>query len=229
MGRTGRLIEQPNREKAGLKVTKVIVVLLLLVSAALVLIVTVGGWDALEGAKLLQVAFIVLYVVCAGFIMGWKRGLLPVVAALAIVLGIFAAVSAPAWFDRDKTGLTDPALDADLLGLICALIVPVQVLLIAFAMRGFAQQWNVEVEREVDDDSPSPPGRCATASPSPPSGRRHILIPGDRHEVHAWSQRRRRSPSAAGHGHGAGAPQARGGTATRLRNLGAVRRQRGGR
>jgi lysylphosphatidylglycerol synthetase-like protein (DUF2156 family) len=167
MGEPDVVIEHPNREKTGSKVTKAIVVLLLLVSAALVLVVTVGGWDALEGAKLLQVAFIVLYVVCAGFIMVWKRGLLPVVAALAIVLGIFAAVSAPAWFDRDKTGLTDPALDADLLGLICAIIVPVQVLLIAFAMRGFAQQWNVEVEREVDGDEPEPARPVRDGEPQP--------------------------------------------------------------
>ena len=62
----------------------------------------------LEGAKPLQVAYIVLYIVCAAFIMRWKRGLLPVVAALAIVLLIFAAVSAPAWFDRDKAGFAEP-------------------------------------------------------------------------------------------------------------------------
>ena len=156
MGEPDVVIEHPNRDKAASKVTKAIVVLLLLVSAAMVLIVTFGGWETLEGAKALQVAFIVLYIVCAALIARWKRGLLPVVAALAIVLGIFAAVSAPAWFDRDKTGLTDPALDADLLGLICALIVPVQVLLIAFAMRGFQQAWNVEVEREVDGGGPEP-------------------------------------------------------------------------
>ena len=169
MGEPDVVIEHPNRAKAASKVTKAIVVLLLLVSAAMVLIVTVGGWDTLEGAKALQVAYIVLYIVCAAFIARWKRGLLPVVAALAIVLGIFAAVSAPAWFDRDKSGLADPALDEDLLGLICALIVPVQVLLIAFAMRGLQQQWNVEVEREVDDGgSPDPePAPVRNGEPQP--------------------------------------------------------------
>jgi hypothetical protein len=86
---------------------------------------------------------------------------------LAIVLGIFAAVSAPAWFDRDKPGLTDPALAADLLGLICAIIVPVQVLLIAFAIRGFAQQWNVEVEREIGEDEPEPARPVRNGEPQP--------------------------------------------------------------
>ena len=161
------VIEHPNRAKAGAKVTKAIVVVLLIVSAALVLIVTVGGWAALEGAKALQIAFIVLYIVCAGFIARWNRGLLPVVASLAIVLGIFAAVSAPAWFDRAKPGLTNPALDSDLLGLICAIIVPVQILLIAFSMRAFAQKWNVEVEREVDDDEPEPARPAPKGHPQP--------------------------------------------------------------
>jgi hypothetical protein len=82
---------------------------------------------------------------------------LPVAAALAIILLIFAAVSAPAWFERDKTGFTDPALDSSLLGLITLLIVPVQALLIAFAMQAFSQEWNVEVERRPDSSSEPAP------------------------------------------------------------------------
>jgi lysylphosphatidylglycerol synthetase-like protein (DUF2156 family) len=153
------VIEHPNRAKSSSKLTKAIVVVLLLVSAAMVLIVTVGGWDTLEGAKPLQLAFIVVYIVCAAYIMRWKRGLLPVVAALAIVLLIFAAVSAPAWFDRDKAGFAQPPLDSDVLGLVCALLVPVQVLLIAFAMRAFQQQWHVEVERPGDDGPEAEPAK----------------------------------------------------------------------
>jgi hypothetical protein len=143
-------IEHPNREKASSKTTRAVVILLLLVSAVLVLIVTIGGWGVLEGAKALQIAFIVVYVVMAFYVARWNRGVLPVAAALAIILLIFAAVSTPAWFDRDKTGFVDPTLDSDVLGLITAIIVPVQVLLIAFAMQGFAQAWNVEVERRHD-------------------------------------------------------------------------------
>jgi len=147
-------IEHPNREKAASKATKAVVILLLLVSAALVAIVTVGGWDALEGAKAVQVAYIVLYLVIAFYVARWNRGVLPVAAALAIVLLIFAAVSAPAWFDRDKPGFAEPALDEGILGLVTALIVPVQLLLIAFAMSGFRQAWNVEVEQPVDEPPP---------------------------------------------------------------------------
>ena len=159
------IIEHPNRAKAASKVTRAIVVVLLLVSAGLVTIITVGGWDALEGAKPLQVAYILLYLLLAFFVLRWSRGVLPVIAALAIVLLIFAAVSAPAWFDRDKTGFTDPALPADLLGLLTALLVPVEILLIAFAMSGFRQAWNVEVERQ--QDGPPPPDRSEHRGQTP--------------------------------------------------------------
>ena len=87
----------------------------------------------------------------AFLIMRWNRGVLPLAAALAIVLLIFAAVSGPAWFDRDKAGLADPTLDEDILGLLSLILVPVQILLIAFSMRGFQQAWNVEVERTRDE------------------------------------------------------------------------------
>ena len=143
-------LDRPNRRKASSKATKAIVALLLVVSAALVIIISIGGWDTLEGAKPLQIAYIVIYLVMAFLVMRWNRGVLPLAAALAIVLLIFAAVSGPAWFDRDKTGLTDPTLDEGILGLLSLILVPIQILLIAFAMRGFQQAWNVEVERSTD-------------------------------------------------------------------------------
>jgi lysylphosphatidylglycerol synthetase-like protein (DUF2156 family) len=144
------VIEHPNRGKVGSKATKAVIVLLLLVSAALVTIVTVGGWDALQGAKSLQIAFIVIYLVIAFYIARWRSGLLPVAAALAIVLLIFAAVAGPEWFARDKEGFQSPALDEDLLGLLTLIVIPVQVLVIIFSMQGFSQQWSIEVERHPD-------------------------------------------------------------------------------
>jgi hypothetical protein len=161
MADPGVRIEHPNRRKAASKLTRVIVVLLLLVSAFLVTVVTIGGWDVLQGAKALQIAYIAVYLVIAFFVLRWSRGVLPVAAALAIVLLIFAAVSAPAWFDRDKPGFADPAIDEGILGLITALLVPVQLLLITFAMSGFRQAWNVEVERPVDEPPPERPGHPA--------------------------------------------------------------------
>jgi hypothetical protein len=160
MADPGVIVEHPNRGKAASKLTRAVVVLLLLVSVGLMILVTVGGWDAIEGAKALQVAYIVIYLVIASFVLRWSRGVLPLAAALAIVLLIFAAVSAPAWFDRDKPGFTDPTIDEGILGLLTALLVPVQLLLIAFAMSGFRQAWNVEVERPADEP---PPGRRGPA------------------------------------------------------------------
>ena len=151
--REGYVIEHPNRQKASSKATKAVVVLLLLASAALMVIITVGGWEALVGAKALQIAYILLYLGMAYLVLRWNRGILPVAAALAIILLIFAAVSAPEWFDRDKEGFANPALDESILGLLTFILVPVQVLLIGFSMRGFQQAWNVEVERPADGRS----------------------------------------------------------------------------
>jgi hypothetical protein len=151
VAKEGYVIEHPNREKASSKATKAVVVLLLLVTAGVMVVVTVGGWDKLEGAKPLQVAYIVLFVAMAFLIARWNRGVLPVAAALSIILLIFAAVSAPQWLDRDKTGFSNPALDESVIGMLTFILVPVQVLLIAFALRGFSQAWNVEVERPVGE------------------------------------------------------------------------------
>lgn len=144
------VIEHPNRDKASSKSTKAVVILLLLVSAGLVAVITVGGWDALQGAQPVQIAYVALYLVMAYFVLNWNRGVLPVTAALAIIMLIFAAVAAPEWFARDKEGYTDPALSAEFLGLLTVIVIPIQALLIAFAMRGFGQGWNVEVERRGD-------------------------------------------------------------------------------
>lgn len=154
------VIEHPNREKASSKATRLIVVLLLLASAALTAVIAIGGWDTLQGAKAVQAGYVALYVLLAFLVLRWRRGVLPVIAALAIILGIFAAVAGPQWFDRNKTGFTDPALDEDILGMLTLILVPVQALLIGFAMQGFAQAWNVEVERQADGSTRAVPQRA---------------------------------------------------------------------
>src|SRR5918997_3346555 len=145
-------IEHPNRKKASSKVTRAIVFVLLVASAGLLAIITWGGWDTLEGAKALQIAYILLYLLMAFFVLRWSRGVLPVASALAIIMLIFAAVSTPQWFNRDKEGFANPTLDESVIGLLTALMVPLQILLIAFAMSGFRQAWNVEVEHSPDED-----------------------------------------------------------------------------
>lgn len=156
------VIEHPNRDKASSKSTKAVVTLLLLVSAGLVAVITIGGWDALQGAQPVQIAYVALYLVMAYFVLNWNRGVLPVTAALAIIMLIFAAVAAPEWFARDKDGYTDPSLSAEMLGMLTVIVIPIQALLIAFAMRGFGQGWNVEVERRRDGSIVAP----ASATPA---------------------------------------------------------------
>lgn len=134
----------PNRERPESKSTRAIVTFLLVLGAALVLVITFGGWDKLEGAKAVPVAYAVIFLLFAFYVWRWNRGVLPVASALAIILIIFAAVAAPAWFARDKTGFDSPALPENLLGVLTLLLIPLCILLIAFAMRGFRQQWNIE-------------------------------------------------------------------------------------
>jgi presenilin-like A22 family membrane protease len=143
----GVIVTHPNRDKAVVQATRATVVLLLLASAALVLIVTVGGWKVLWGAKPIEIGYVLVYVTLAFYALRWNRGVLPVSAVLAVLLLIFALVAGPSWFNRDKTGFAQPAINAGLLGTLTLLIVPVQMLLIAFAMRGFRQGWNVELEK----------------------------------------------------------------------------------
>ncbi|HYM55310.1 MAG TPA: hypothetical protein VES97_08105 [Solirubrobacteraceae bacterium] len=150
----GVIVTHPNRGKPVVQATRATVVVLLLASAALVLIVTVGGWSVLEGALPVQIGYIAVYLTFAFFAARWNRGVLPVAAALAVLLAIFALVAGPAWFNRDKSGFAEPAINSGLLGLLTLLIVPVQMLLVAFAMRGFNQGWNVELERRDPNADP---------------------------------------------------------------------------
>lgn len=150
--RPGYELWRPNREKSEAKSAKALVVFLLLVSAGLAAVITIGGWERLEGGKIFAVLYVVLYLLFAYFVARWNRGVLPVIAALAIILAIFAGIAAPNWFDRAKDGLTSPLLPEELLGLLTLLLVPVQVILIAASMVAFNQNWHVEEERPIGDE-----------------------------------------------------------------------------
>jgi hypothetical protein len=176
--RPGYELWRPNREKPESNSARALVVFLLLVSAGVALVITIGGWSRLEGGKPFALLYVALYVLFAFLVARWNRGALPVISALAIILAIFAGIAAPAWFDRSKDGLTGPALPDDLLGLLCLVLVPLQVILIAVAMVAFNQEWHVEEERPIGDELPpvKPPaddapkgrgaGRRTTAKPT---------------------------------------------------------------
>ena len=166
--RPGYELWRPNREKASSQTMKAVIAFVLLVSAALLIVITLGGWDRLQGASVgaMSLLWALIYIVFAILIMRWNRGVLPVAAALAVILAIFAAIAAPDWFARDKDGLSSPALPEELLGLLTVIVVPVQLILIVVAMIGFNQEWHVEEERPIGSGEdygagadPPPPGQ----------------------------------------------------------------------
>jgi lysylphosphatidylglycerol synthetase-like protein (DUF2156 family) len=185
-GRTitpGYTVIYPNREKAASHTTKAVVILIMLVAVALMLILTVGGWSKLQGLKPVNFVWCIAYLITAFYIgTRWARGLLPIVAVLALLALIMAVVagtgaSGTSWFDRSHYGFA-PAdsmfggkgLSPDFLGLITVLMIPVQGLLIFFAMLGFRQGWNVELEVPIAEAqrrgynvSGPPPAAPATA------------------------------------------------------------------
>jgi hypothetical protein len=167
--RPGYELWRPNREKAEAKTMKALIAFVLLVSAGLLIIITIGGWERLLGPSvgLMSLLWAALYIVFAFLVMRWNRGILPVAAALAVILAIFAAIAAPDWFARDKSGLDSPALPEDLLGLLTLIVVPVQLVLIVVTMIGFNQEWHVEEERPIGGQPLHGEGDDAGTAPAP--------------------------------------------------------------
>jgi hypothetical protein len=156
--RPGYAVIHPSRDKAVCKLTKLIVVALLITSVVLMMVLTVGGWTKLQGMKPVNFIWSAVYLIVALYILRWNRGLLPIAAALAILLLIIAVIAAfgfdgTSWFDRNHHGfaaagslLGGAGLSTDVLGTITLLIIPVEAALIVFCMIGFSQGWNVETE-----------------------------------------------------------------------------------
>ncbi len=159
----GYVVIHPNRDKAICKVTKLIVVGLLIASVVLMVILTVGGWSKLQGMKPVNFMWSAAYLVIAYYILRWARGLLPIAAALAMLLLIIAVISGlgldgTSWFDRGHHGFGAAeslfggnGLNPDVLGTITLLLIPVEIALVVFAIIGFAQGWNVELEVPEDE------------------------------------------------------------------------------
>jgi hypothetical protein len=162
-----REVHHPNRDKPESRQTRAIVFVLLLLSAGLIAVITFGGWDKLQGAKPVDIFYIVVYLLFAYYVYRWNRGVLPVSMALAVILIIFAAVAAPAWFARDKTGFSSPPLPEPLLGLLTLVLIPVSLLLIFFSLRGFQQGWNIEHGSRADLEARGLLGEPGQPGPQP--------------------------------------------------------------
>lgn len=150
--RPGYELWRPNREKASSVTMKWLIVLLLLATALLAALITVGGWTVLKGGSGMGIVcaiYALLYLLFAFRVAFWSRGVLPLAAALSMILAILCVVGAESWFERDKSGFTEPLLSSSLVGALVVVLGLLQIVVIAAALYGFNQNWHVEEERPI--------------------------------------------------------------------------------
>ena len=105
------------------------------------------------GMQLIAIGWILIYVMFAYFVARWRRGVLPVIAALALIMLIFAVIAVPTWVDRDSAGFepvgaergrprhADRRSSSRLQAVVCIA-----------AAQAFNQEWNVEVEHWPEEE-----------------------------------------------------------------------------
>jgi hypothetical protein len=150
--RPGYELWRPNREKAESITTKFVLVILLAATSAIAVLVTLTGFSLISGGTLMAIVCLIyglLYGFFAFLVARWNRGILPVAAALSMILAIFCAVGADSWFARDKSGFEEGLIPSSLIGLLVVLLALLQIVLIAVALYGFNQEWHVEEERPI--------------------------------------------------------------------------------
>lgn len=148
----GNELWRPNREKSQNVATKAIVTLLLLISGVLTALITLGGFSLLQGGAIMGIiclVFAAVYGLFALLVFRWSRGALPVSAACAVLMAIFAGVAAPSWFARDRAGFEEAILPSTFLGLLTLVLIAVQALIVVLAVVAFNQDWHVEEERPI--------------------------------------------------------------------------------
>lgn len=168
--RPGYELWRPNREKASSVTTKFVIVLLLAATAAIAGLIAIGGWSLMKGGSgmaIVSLIYALLYAFFAFLVARWSRGILPVAAALSMILAIFCAVGAESWFDRDRAGFDEALLPSALIGTLVVVLAFLQLVLIAAAFYGFNQEWHVEEERPIgsgeDYGAGAAPGEDAPA------------------------------------------------------------------
>ncbi len=171
--RPGYELWHPNREKSEVVTTKYIVAFLMLATAALAALIAITGWSVLRGGGGMGVVCLIyaaLYLLFGIRALQWSRGVLPVTAALSMILVIFCAVGADSWFARDKAGFQDALLPTPLIGLLVIIMLLLQILLIVACFFGFSQDWHVEEERPMgsgeDYGAGAPPENGGTPQPA---------------------------------------------------------------
>ncbi len=150
--RPGYELWRPNREKAESVTTKLVLVFLLAATSIVGVLIAITGFSLISGGTGMAVVTLIyglLYAFFAFLVARWNRGILPVAAALSMILAILCAVGADSWFARDKGGFEDGLVPSSLIGLLVIVLALLQIVLIAAALYGFNQEWHVEEERPI--------------------------------------------------------------------------------
>ncbi len=150
--RPGYELWRPNREKPESVTTKVVVVMLLAATAIVAGLITLGGWPLLKGGSgmgIVCMIYALLYAFFAFLVARWSRGILPVAAALSMILAIFCAVGAESWFNRDRAGFDEALIPSAAIGLLVVVLGLLQIVLVAASLYAFNQEWHVEEERPI--------------------------------------------------------------------------------
>jgi hypothetical protein len=150
--RPGYELWRPNRERAGSATMKWLIVLLFLATAVLSALITIGGWTVMKGGSGMGIVcaiYAILYLFFAFAVARWSRGVLPLAAALSMILAILCAVGAESWFERDKSGFTEPLMPSSVVGVLVIVLALLQIVVIAASLYGFNQNWHVEEERPI--------------------------------------------------------------------------------
>lgn len=127
-------------------------VLLLASTAAIAALVTITGFSLLTGGGGMGVICLIyaaLYAFFAFLVFRWNRGILPVAAALSMILAIFCATGADSWFARDKAGFEKAMIPTPLIGTFVVVLILLQLVTIAVCLYAFNQNWHVEEERPI--------------------------------------------------------------------------------
>lgn len=150
--RPGYELWRPNREKAESITTKFVLFILLVATAVIAGVIAITGFSLMTGGSAMGVVsliFALLYAFFAFLVARWNRGILPVTAALSMILAIFCAAGADSWFARDKSGFSSALIPVSLIGLLVVILAILQLVVIAVALYAFNQNWHVEEERAI--------------------------------------------------------------------------------
>jgi hypothetical protein len=150
--RPGYELWRPNREKAESVTTKLVLVFLLAATSVIACLVAITGFGLMSGGAgmaLVSLIYGLLYAFFAFLVFRWNRGILPVAAALSVILAILCAVGANSWFARDKAGFEDGLIPTPLIGLLVVILALLQIIVAAASLYAFNQNWHVEEERLI--------------------------------------------------------------------------------